>query len=384
MATFKKYRNKNNETLYSFKVYLGTDPVSGKRIETTRRGFKTKREANNVLNILRSEYNSGNFGSNNSIITNFDELYNLWFESYQTTVKQSTATDCWWLYKRYIKPKFGKLKIEKINVSFCQKSVNYWHKYYREYRHIKNLVAQILNYAINLEIIDSNPMKKVVVPRPLPKDEKKENFYTRDELTYFFECLDSIGDKRYIAFFRLLAFTGLRKSEALSLQWKDINYKNGTVKIYKTLYLDARTHKVIIQTPKTSSSEREIELDNKTVSLLKSWRIDQQERLLKNGINSMTSNQFLFTQMKTNKLLIPNRANDWLKWIYKKYPQKKITVHGFRHTHASLLFEAGASIKEVQDRLGHSNSKTTLDIYTHVTQKAKRDTAEKFARYIDF
>ncbi|KRN34415.1 hypothetical protein IV36_GL000218 [Liquorilactobacillus mali] len=181
----------------------------------------------------------------------------------------------------------------------------------------------------------------------------------------------------------MLAFTGLRKSEALSLQWKDIDYVNKSVKIYRTLFFDARKHKVIVQTPKTASSEREIELDAKTISLLKSWRIDQRERLLTNGINSMTNEQFLFTQMKSNQLLITNRANDWLKWVYKKYPQKKITVHGFRHTHASLLFEAGASIKEVQNRLGHSNSKTTLDIYTHVTKKVKRDTAEKFAKFMD-
>ncbi|WP_162261576.1 site-specific integrase [Liquorilactobacillus mali] len=189
--------------------------------------------------------------------------------------------------------------------------------------------------------------------------------------------------KDLLLFFRLLAFTGLRKSEALSLQWKDIDYVNKSVKIYRTLFFDARKHKVIVQTPKTASSEREIELDAKTISLLKSWRIDQRERLLTNGINSMTNEQFLFTQMKSNQLLITNRANDWLKWVYKKYPQKKITVHGFRHTHASLLFEAGASIKEVQNRLGHSNSKTTLDIYTHVTKKVKRDTAEKFAKFMD-
>lgn len=378
------YKNKKGETRYKLRVFLGYDPVTGKKYETTRQGFITRTEAKNKASQLQIEFSSGKLTRKNATIKTFQELFDLWFESYQTTVKQSTATDCWWLYKRYVKPKFGKLKIEKINVPFCQKAVNYWHKRYRQYRHIKNLTAQILNYAINLEIIDSNPMKKIVVPRSLEQKSSEENFYTRDELKYFFECLESIGDKRYITFFRLLTFTGLRKSEALSLQWKDINYKDSTVKIYKTLYFDARAHRVIVQAPKTTSSEREIELDAKTISLLKSWRLDQRERLLKSGINSMTSDQFLFTQMATNKLLIPNRANDWLNWIYKKYPQKRITVHGFRHTHASLLFEAGASIKEVQDRLGHSNSKTTLDIYTHVTQRAKRDTAEKFANYIDF
>ncbi|WP_270754912.1 tyrosine-type recombinase/integrase [Ligilactobacillus ruminis] len=59
-------------------------------------------------------------------------------------------------------------------------------------------------------------------------------------------------------------------------------------------------------------------------------------------------------------------------------------MHGFRHTHASLLFEAGATIKEVRTRLGHSSSKTTLDIYTHVTQPKKQEVAQKLANYIDF
>ncbi len=62
---------------------------------------------------------------------------------------------------------------------------------------------------------------------------------------------------------------------------------------------------------------------------------------------------------------------------------REITIHGFRHTHCSLLFEAGATLKEVQDRLGHANSDITLKIYTHVTTEAKRETANKLALYLD-
>lgn len=63
---------------------------------------------------------------------------------------------------------------------------------------------------------------------------------------------------------------------------------------------------------------------------------------------------------------------------------ERISVHGLRHTHASLLFEAGASIKEVQHRLGHANIKMTMDVYTHVTRQSRDDFAEKFANFIDF
>ncbi|WP_290123376.1 tyrosine-type recombinase/integrase [Secundilactobacillus silagei] len=79
----------------------------------------------------------------------------------------------------------------------------------------------------------------------------------------------------------------------------------------------------------------------------------------------------------------PSKIRIWLMHVINKYHLKYITVHGLRHTHASLLFEAGATIKEVQDRLGHSDVKTTMDIYTHVSKYARKETASKFSQYIN-
>lgn len=384
MASIQKYKNKKGKQLYKFKIYLGTDPITNKQITTTRRGFTSIKAAKSAARKLQTEFEEQGWGSDNtSDIRTFQQLFDVWFENYQLSVKKSTATDSWQIYERYIKPKFGSSNIQRINVLFCQKCVNYWYKNYREARHIKNTVSQILRYGISLEIIDENPMAKVTLPRPLPKRDNSNNFYSKKELKYFFDSLDDIGNLRYIAFFRFLAYTGVRKSEALALQWKDFNFKNNTVKISKTIYYDARLKRVIVQEPKTKSSNRVLDLDPKTVSIMQSWRADQQKRFIKIGINVMNTKQYVFTQEKSNRLLVPNSVNDWLKWIYKKHPQKKITVHGFRHTHASLLFEAGATIKEVQERLGHSNSKTTLDIYTHVVKEKKKETALKFADFAD-
>jgi Site-specific recombinase XerD len=384
MASIQKYKNKKGKQLYKFKIYLGTDPITNKQITTTRRGFTSIKAAKSAARKLQTEFEEQGWGSDNtSDIRTFQQLFDVWFENYQLSVKKSTATDSWQIYERYIKPKFGSSNIQRINVLFCQKCVNYWYKNYREARHIKNTVSQILRYGISLEIIDENPMAKVTLPRPLPKRDNSNNFYSKKELKNFFDSLNDIGDLRYIAFFRFLAYTGVRKSEALALQWKDFNFKNNTVKISKTVYYDARLKQVIVQEPKTKSSNRVLDLDPKTVSIIQAWRADQQKRFIKIGINVMNTKQYVFTQEKSNRLLVPNSVNDWLKWIYKKYPQKKITVHGFRHTHASLLFEAGATIKEVQERLGHSNSKTTLDIYTHIVKEKKKETALKFADFAD-
>lgn len=80
----------------------------------------------------------------------------------------------------------------------------------------------------------------------------------------------------------------------------------------------------------------------------------------------------------------PTKTRKWILHVQKKYNLKQISTHKLRHTHCSLLFEAGASLKEVQDRLGHSDVKTTMDIYTHVTKKAKDEAIQKFTKYMDF
>ncbi|WP_376712676.1 tyrosine-type recombinase/integrase [Enterococcus faecium] len=91
-------------------------------------------------------------------------------------------------------------------------------------------------------------------------------------------------------------------------------------------------------------------------------------------------------QMKNEKdqPFDPDYLNRCMKTVVKENKEiREITIHGFRHTHCSLLFEAGATLKEVQDRLGHANSDIILKIYTHVTTEAKRETANKLALYLD-
>ena len=73
-----------------------------------------------------------------------------------------------------------------------------------------------------------------------------------------------------------------------------------------------------------------------------------------------------------------------MKRIIQKHDLKVITTHGLRHTHCSLLFEAGVSIQEVKERLGHSDIQTTMNIYAHVTEKAREESAEKFASHVGF
>lgn len=97
----------------------------------------------------------------------------------------------------------------------------------------------------------------------------------------------------------------------------------------------------------------------------------------------MQPNQLVFAS-KNNNYIALTRFNNVLTRICDNHDFPRLKIHGFRHTHCSLLFEAGLSVKEVQDRLGHSDVQTTLNIYTHVTKKQKDVVAEKFSNYVNF
>ncbi|WP_154649783.1 site-specific integrase, partial [Enterococcus faecium] len=222
----------------------------------------------------------------------------------------------------------------------------------------------------------NNPMEKTLLPRK-KEYEKNRKFYSKEELNNLLDAFKDFGNMKQYAFFRLLAYTGMRKSEVLALQWKDIDTFNKELHVNKTLAVD-EFGKVIIQSPKTRASRRVISLDTETLSILNNWKLQQKEEYLKLGYNTSSKEQHVFTTVK-NTLYIPNTVNDWLRYILKKYNLPRITPHGFRHTHASLLLEAGESVKVVQQRLGHENSKVTLDIYAHITNNAPKKTGQDFA-----
>ncbi|MBO6418743.1 site-specific integrase [Enterococcus gallinarum] len=386
MATFKQYEKKNGSKAWLFQTYLGSDPITGKPIKTTRRNFKTKKEAQLALSRLQVDFNKKNNQLNTQSIT-FKELYDLWLEQYRLKVKPSTVATARRFIEVYCLQHFENLQVRKISVPYCQKIVNKWHSQYKQYHYFRKVVGQVLQFGIQMELIESNPMKKTLLPRK-KEIETFPNFYTKQQLESFFTCLNEHIETsgrtstKLLAFFRLLAFTGMRKSEALSLQWKDIDFMLKRVTIGKTLALD-ENKMIIIQEPKTKSSQRIITLDKITLKILEEWRINQKEWYLNFGYNTSSPNQFLFTN-KFNKLYYPQAPNDWLYNILEKYDLPKITLHGFRHTHASLLFESGANIKEVQERLGHKDVKTTMNIYAHVTPEKIEETGERFANYVNF
>ncbi|MEO4054490.1 site-specific integrase [Solibacillus sp. CAU 1738] len=382
MTTIKSYTLKNNEKRYKFHVYIGVDPLTGKEKTTTRSGFKTKREAKETLAQIQHEIRNGTFRKKS--VESYLDVYDLWMEQYENTVEDSTLLKTERIFKNHILPSFGDYKIAKIDAAICQKYVNQWAKKLQRFRMVKNYAALVIKYAIKHGLIDKNPFDLVEMPINKSKidldddEEEYENFYTREQLIQFLQCVEQGNNLKRFTLFHLLAFTGMRKGEAFALQWKDIDFDAQEIRITKAI---KRGKLGLYLGPTKNGESRTNKVDEKTSNLLKQWKIEQSEVYKTKGYNTNTKKQLVFSN-EQNVLQDPNKTVQWLSAIFQKHNLDYITTHGLRHTHCSLLFEAGATIKEVQYRLGHKDVKTTLEVYAHVTKKAKAETIDKFTNFM--
>ena len=377
----KKYTTKNGETRYLFQTYLGIDPATGKERRTTRRGFKTIKEAKQAERNLLLDVEENGLPSNQSDgfqDPTFEELAQLWLENYKTTVKPSTFENVRVKVEKMTEEHFKELKLKKITVAYCQRVVIELSKTYVLYNHYLSVINRIFKYAVLMDILDSNPFDKVIKPKSR-QTQRKGNFLTKEELKEFLKLAQNTTLSYFFPLVHLMSYTGLRQGEALALKWSDIDFENKKITVNKTA---ARIkEKQTLQTPKTKNSKRVISIDPATLSILRSWKKDQIKIYFKNGKHFEGDDNFIFTNERGEWVHIHNFIRYFKRFI-ADHKLKPITPHGLRHTHASLLFSAGVEPKNISDRLGHSTVQITLDLYTHITEEQRTDTVEKLLEYM--
>lgn len=379
MSAIKKYTTKKGETRYKFKVYLGMDKVTGKRVETSRQGFKKKRDAERAYQQLKIDFANGEYGKNKNVIT-FDELFNDWFNSiYKKDVSENTALSLMNAYNYRLKSEIGSVKLDKLNSFYLQKIINTLPTASKSTFSLYYKVLRLpLKYAFKIGLIEQDIIERIVLPK-FKSTSKQENFLTKEELQETLAAAKKF-DTRIYTVFRILAFTGMRGGELFALTWDDIDLDNGIINVSKTTSYNIETNTIVVKSPKTKTSNRTISIDPTTVQAIKDWKKIRMEQLLKTGIRE--NKEYLFVN-SLNKLEVTGKF--YVNSFYAENPQlKKISLHGFRHTHATLLLEAGASVKEIQTRLGHSNVATTLNVYTAVTEKQEKTITEKLSNFVGF
>ncbi|MBD3950041.1 site-specific integrase [Tuanshanicoccus lijuaniae] len=376
-----QYKDKNNKTRYQVKGYIGTDILTGKKKIITRNGFVSKKEAELTFNRIKLDFEK-NGNQLNSKRMKFKEVCELWLKLYEPTVKPTTFFSQKQVINNHVLPYYGEMYVDKISILICQKFVDQQAKKLVRYHNSCNLAYRILEYAVHLRLISDNPATHLIRPKS-KKSEYSVEWWTKEELNTFIECLHSSDlDSNAKTMLHLLAFTGMRKGEAMGLFWSDIDFQKGTITINKTAGETINGYTVQLdEGSKTIAGNRVISIDNRTLQLLKKHKLNQTEMLFKLGKHTKNTNQLVFCNER-NMPLYGEFPNHNMKKVIEGNNLKFITTHQLRHTHCSILFEAGATMKEVQERLGHKDYKTTHDIYLKVSERQKEETANKFVEFL--
>ena len=368
-----QHSKKDGSIVYRSSVYLGIDQVTGKQVTTKVTG-RTKKEVKQKAQDAIIDFKvNGSTRFQASTISTYEELASLWWDNHKHTVKPNSQDATRKLLKAHVLPLFGSYKLDKLTTPLIQSIVNQLAEKtnkgetgaYLHYDKIHAINKRILQYGVIMQAIPFNPAREVLLPRNNQKANRhKIKHFDNQELKKFLGYLDSLDSNKYrhfyeITLYKFLLATGCRINEALALSWSDIDLENAIVHVTKTL-----NYKQEINSPKSKSSYRDIDIDRQTVAMLKqykrrqiqeAWQLGRSETVVfSDFIHEYPNNRTLQTRLRTH---------------FKRASIPNIGFHGFRHTHASLLLNSGIPYKELQHRLGHSQISMTMDIYSHLSKE---------------
>lgn len=353
--------------------------IDGKRRQMERYAGETYAEAQETLRHAINELkDTGRFKNVSKI--SFVDYSQHWFDNYvMMNLKYNTQQNYRGILDNHIIPHLKNYYLMEIDAPLLQKLVH------NEFQ--KGLAQKTMSIIISVlrnmfrkavypyMFLKENPMAYVEAPRyDSYKPTKEELKIIPAESWIKLQVATPEASDFYIPMM-IAYYTGMRRGEICALEWKNVDLVDQVIKVEKTMY--HKKKEVVLGSPKTKSSLREVTIGNALTKILRKHRKRQMENRLRYG-KFYTENEFVCTKENGN-VITPNS----IKWNVDK--TRKLTdvdfnFHSFRHTHATMLLEAGASVKEVQVRLGHSRSAITQDTYLHLTEKKKRDTAELFDR----
>lgn len=238
-------------------------------------------------------------------------------------------------------------------------------------KHHYNLLGMIFGYAEKQDIIIKNPMRKVAPPKvekksvdALSPEDAERFFIALRECELDFQCL-----------MHLLITTGLRRGEACGLQWSDIDFKNATISVNRSVTYTPESG-IVVSKPKTATSIRTIPAMHSTMQLL--WQLKREQQ--RNHPYTVLKLAFVFPSLESPFIARdPNNITRKMRRFIKRAGLPNVSPHDLRHSCATLLLSSGADIKSVQQILGHADASTTLNYYVKSDMAQMRTATEKYA-----
>ena len=364
---------KRGEKSWELTIDVGRD-ATGKRLRKFINVKGTKKLAQEKLRELLTSLDKGIPVSPGKIT--LGEWLEKWLAEYVTpNCRPKTRERYEGVIRRHIVPALGHIELTKLtprDVQAFESKLSSQGMKPAGVEVVHNTLSGALKYAMRMEVVWRNVAQAVTPPKVVRKEVEPP------EIAIVGRILGTARRQEHPLFpcLWLIAYTGVRRGEALGLRWQDVSLEAGTISIVQTL--GRSLEGLIFQPPKTSAGRRVVDLDDETIAVLRAHQ--GQQLLYKTQLEGAYEDQGLVFANPLGRPLNPMAVTRAFQSLAKKAGLEGANVHQLRHFHATVTLQSGQSIVTVSKRLGHASTSITADIYAHSMPGWQKEAANAFAK----
>lgn len=377
-------RNGQQYTYWEARYTEGYNSGTGKQVQRSITG-KTQKEVAQKLKAATASLDDGTYIAPNKMTV--AQWLDIWQTDYLKGVKPSTISSYHATVKNHIKPNIGAIRLENLTPQDIQEFYNRRFEgdedrsplSAKTIKNIHGILHKALQQAMLNNYIRTNPSNACILPRIVKKKIKPLNEYQ------IADFLKAIKGHKYEKMFLVALFTGIREGEVCGLQWECVDFSEGSILIDKqlqSLRCDVRgDNEKYALVPTKNSRERTITAAPYVMNLL--WQAKKEQELnRKHNTGFFQDSNLVFTD-EFGARITPQALYRAFKLVVCELGMPTVRFHDLRHSYAVVSLKAGDDIKTVQENLGHATAAFTLDVYGHVTEKMKKDSANRMQSFIN-
>ncbi|MDG4658097.1 site-specific integrase [Ectobacillus antri] len=349
---------------WGFRIDIGRDPRTNKRIQKSFSGYRTKREAQDALAEIQVRISNKSFLLPDT--RTFGQFFEHWLETYfKKQVSITTYEQRLYMINKHIIPYFEGFVLRDITTFHIDEFLHQKLEEGLSRRYVKmlqSLLYSAFETAFKWKLVQHNCVRD---SRSIKIEMSEKEIWTKCEINTF---LDVAKKKRRHLIYMLAIYTGMRIGEILGLTWDNVDLDNEIIKVKQSLAY-TKQEGFLLKSTKTMRSNRNLPIPATLTRELLQLNRSQKSIKLSLGEHYNPFN-LVFCSSTGTPLYVENVRRQFNRLIQQS-EVKKITLHDLRHTHGSLLNELGESPKVIQERLGHSCAAFTLDTYIHTDTTAQ-------------